>query len=125
DSVEHTARRAGPSVADAGDHRVTGGPKLLDDLLVSGDAGVVLPPHPGARRAVIGYQDVSDLLEEPVRVELGVLDEADALARERVGPRDELDRLRRDLDGRIQDLDHCLTSLVTAWEERLPPHPGM
>src|SRR5262249_54210874 len=37
DSVEHTARRAGPSVSDAGNDDVAGLAHLLDDLLVRRD----------------------------------------------------------------------------------------
>jgi len=59
---------------------------------------------------------VADLREEPVRVELRVLDEADALAFERRRPVDVRDRLGRDSRGGIQELNHRLTSSVQELE---------
>src|SRR5205809_2647530 len=125
DAVEHTARRAGPSVADAGDDGVAGFADLRDELLVRGDGRVVLAVHPPFGDTVLRFQNIADLREEPVRVELRVLDEADALAFERCRPVDVRDGLRRDPCGGIEELDHRLTSLVTAWELRLLDHPGM
>src|SRR5688572_16476897 len=125
DSVEHTARRAAPSVSDACDHDVAGLSRLLQDLLVRGHARVLLAEHLHLGRAVLRLQERADLLEDPVGVELRVLDERDALAREGLRPRSVRDGLRCRFGGGIEQLGHRLTSLVTACEERRLPQPGM
>src|SRR5262249_944552 len=132
DSVEHTARRAGPSVADAGDDRVDAALGLLDDLVVGGDARVLLPPEMRLRDAVLLLQDLADLDQELVGVELRVLDEPDALARERAGSSHVGQRLRTGLDGRAQDLHRGLFYAPRSWRATVPagedarlPKPGM
>src|SRR5262245_39901342 len=62
DAVEHTARRAGPSITDACDDDVAGLAHLLDDLLVRRHTGVALAPHLGGRRPILLDQEVADLL---------------------------------------------------------------
>src|SRR5262245_10141274 len=132
DSVEHTARRAGPSVADAGDDAVHPAARLVEDLLVGGHAGVVLPPHGVVGGTVLALEDVAGPDEELVRVELGILHEADALALERVGARHVRQRLLAWLHGGSEDLETChhallsRMSFVTLWLDFLPPaQPGM
>ena len=90
---------------------VAGRPDSVDDLLVGGDARVVLAPHARLGGAVLGLEDVADLLQQPVGVELRVLDEADPLALERAGPRHVRERLRSDLGGRIQESPSSLDLL--------------
>ena len=67
-------------------------------------------------------------LQQPVGVELGVLDQPDPLALERIGPRHVLDGLRRHLDRGVEDLHWAhrgvLIALVTTSERRRVPHPG-
>src|SRR5262249_39519844 len=83
----HTAPRARPSGADAGDDAVHATLRLVEDLLMGGHAGVVLAPHGVVGGAVLALEDLADLDEELVGVELGVLHEADALALEGIGAR--------------------------------------
>src|SRR5262249_1642548 len=118
DSVEHTARRAGPSVSDAGDDDVAGLAHLLDDLLVRRDRRVVLAEHARLAGAVLRLQDLPDLHEELVGVVLRVLDQAYPLALEGAGAVDVGDRLLRRLGGGVQKLGTQWTSLGVGREER-------
>src|SRR5438094_3912499 len=124
DSVEHTARRAGSSVSDAGDDRVAGLPHLLNDLLVRRHRRVVLAEHARLAGPVLGLQNLADPLQELVGVVLRVLDEPDPLASQRSRAVHVRDWLCGCLDGRIQDLHYCLTSLVVARDEVTLPQPG-
>src|SRR5262244_2625130 len=132
DSVEHTARRAGPSVADAGDDAIHPAACLVEDLLMGGHAGVVLAPHGVLGGAVLALEDLADLDEELVGVELGVLHEADAFALEGIGARHVRQRLLAWLHSGVEDLETChhallsRMSFVTLWLDFLPPaQPGM
>src|SRR5215471_1870332 len=113
DSVEHTARRAGPSVADAGDDAVRLAARLVEDLLVGGHAGVVLAPHGVLGGAVLALEDLADPDEELVGVELRVLHEADALALEGVRARHVRQRLLACLYGGVEDLETCHHALLS------------
>ncbi len=60
DRVEHTARRARPSVADAGDDEVALRPQRIDRRLVHFAARRALAHHPGDGHAVAAAQAVGE-----------------------------------------------------------------
>src|SRR6185295_10039638 len=115
----------------AGHHHVHAAGGLVEDLLVRGDARVVLAPHLGLGGPVLLLEDLADLQQQPVRVELGVLHQPDPLALEGIRARHVGQRLTPRLDRGVEDLEarhHALLSLmttVTASDEVRPPQPGM
>src|SRR5207237_9753154 len=80
DGVEHTARRAGPSVSDAGDHEIRARVKITDGRLVDLVARRALAVAHGDRRAMPRGEPRGDLLENRARVDLGILHEPEAQA---------------------------------------------
>ena len=115
-----------PQSPTPGDHRVAALAQLLDDLLVRRDRRVVLAEHARLGDAVLldsGSSPIFSRSRSELNFVLSI--RPTRLPSSVAGRSTYCDRLRRDLRGWIEKLDHRLTSLVTASEERLPPQPGM
>src|SRR5580765_2700930 len=78
DRVEHTARRARPSVADSGDDEVALSPERLERRLVDLVARRALAHHPGHGHPVTAAEAIGESAEQHVGIELRVVDEPDA-----------------------------------------------
>ena len=66
DSVEHTARAAGSSVADTGNDDVAVGSEFVYNLLVGRHPGIMFAPYDVAFSAVLALENIADLEQQDV-----------------------------------------------------------
>ena len=84
DRVEHTARRAGPSVAEGGDNRIDPCDQVIDDLRWRGVPDEHLLGEVDFREIVLVVQQLRDVPEEPIPAGLVVPEEAEPFVGERL-----------------------------------------
>src|SRR5258706_3710528 len=86
-AVEHTARAARPSIADACDDDVAVCFELVDDFLRRRHARAALAAHDMRFGAVIALEETGDPEQQLIRIEFRIVDEPNAQAGERGRPR--------------------------------------
>src|SRR5205823_4225645 len=121
-----TARGAGPSVSDGGDHRVAVARQPVEHRVLGDAAGARLLHDHDLPQPVPGAELLPHQLEEPIAVDLAVVQQPQHLAVEigdALGDGDAGALLGA--HGRIENLDGHRISLVTASEFRSRLQDGM
>src|SRR5205807_1875184 len=126
DPVVHTARGAGPSIADGGDDGIARAGQAIEVVGIGHTAGARLAHDDDLAEPVARGELLADEIEQPIAVDLAVVEQAQHLAVEigdTLGDGD-VGRLLR-AHGGIEDLERHGISLVTASELRSRLQAGM